>query len=198
MLAKRIFDLFFSFCGLTLLSPLFLLVAWFIRRNSAGPVFFRQIRVGRGGQLFRIYKFRTMVCDAEQNGMQITVAQDCRVTSIGTVLRKYKIDELPQLINVVLGDMSLVGPRPEVPRYVEQWPADARAEILSVQPGITDFASIEYKDENSLLSSSVNPEKVYLEQILPVKIAYYLKYVRERSLWLDFVLILRTFQAIVR
>lgn len=198
MLAKRIFDLFFSICGLTLLSPLFLLVAWFIRRDSAGPVFFRQIRVGRGGQLFRIYKFRTMVCDAEQKGMQITVAQDCRVTSIGTVLRKYKIDELPQLINVVFGDMSLVGPRPEVPRYVEQWPAEACAEILSVQPGITDFASIEYKDENTLLSSAANPEKVYLEQILPVKIAYYLKYVRERSLWLDFVLILRTFKAIVR
>ena len=198
MWAKRIFDLFFSTCGLAVLSPLFLLVAWFIRRDSAGPVFFRQVRVGKEGKLFRIFKFRTMVCDAEQNGMQITVAQDCRVTRIGTVLRKYKIDELPQLINVVLGDMSLVGPRPEVPRYVEKWPADVRAEILSVQPGITDFASIEFKDENALLSSAADPEKVYLEQILPVKIAYYLKYVRERSLWLDFVLILRTFKAIVR
>lgn len=198
MRAKRIFDLFFSTCGLAFLSPLFLLVAWLICRDSAGPVFFRQLRVGRNGQLFRIYKFRTMVCDAEQNGMQITVAQDCRVTSIGEVLRKYKIDELPQLINVMLGDMSLVGPRPEVPRYVKRWSADERAEILSVQPGITDFASIEFRDENALLSSAAEPEKVYVEQILPVKIAYYLKYVRERSLWLDFVLILRTFRAIVR
>ena len=198
MWAKRLFDIFFSACGLLALSPLFLFAAWSICRDSAGPVFFRQVRVGKEGNLFSIYKFRTMVCDAEQNGLQITVAQDCRVTRIGMFLRKYKIDELPQLINVLLGEMSLVGPRPEVPRYVEHWPTEARDRILSIRPGITDFASIEYRDENVLLSGAADPEKVYVEQILPVKIDYYLKYIEEWSLWLDFVLILRTLKAIIR
>lgn len=198
MRIKRGFDLFFSICGLVILSPLFLIAAWLIHNDSAGPVFFRQVRVGKNGKLFRIYKFRTMITDAEKKGMQITIAQDCRVTTIGKSLRKYKIDELPQLINVVLGDMSLVGPRPEVPRYVEQWPDEVREEILSVPPGITDFASIEFKDENAMLSGASDSEKVYVEQILPIKIAYYLKYVRERSVWLDFVLIIRTIKAILQ
>ncbi len=198
MLAKRIFDLFFSACGLTVLSPLFVLVAWTIGRDSPGPVFFRQVRVGREGKLFRIYKFRTMGTDAEKKGTLITVGQDIRVTRVGRVLRQYKIDELPQLINVFLGDMSLVGPRPEVPRYVEHWPVKLRDEILSVRPGITDFAAIEFKDENSLLEGAQDPEKIYIEQILPVKIEYYLKYVRERSLWLDVKLIFRTLQAILQ
>lgn len=196
MLAKRSLDLFFSSCGLIVLTPLFVLVAYAINRDSVGPVFFRQVRIGRGGKPFRIYKFRTMVTDAEAKGTQITIGQDSRVTRTGKVLRHYKIDELPQLINVILGDMSLVGPRPEVPRYVAKWPVDVRDEILSVRPGITDFASIEFRDENTLLAGAQDPEKVYVEQILPVKINYYLKYVRERSLWLDVKLIFRTLQAI--
>jgi lipopolysaccharide/colanic/teichoic acid biosynthesis glycosyltransferase len=196
MSSERIFDVVLSIVGLAVISPIFLLAAWAISRDSSGPVFFRQVRIGKEGKPFRIYKFRTMVSDAEQKGMLITVGQDNRVTRIGKVLRKYKIDELPQLINVILGDMSLVGPRPEVPRYVAKWPADVRDEILSARPGITDFASIEFKDENALLEGAKDPEKVYVEQILPMKIAYYLKYVRERSLWLDVKLIFRTLQAI--
>lgn len=198
MISKRLFDLFFSGLGLIVLGPFFLLVGIAIKLDSDGPVFFRQIRVGQRGRLFRIHKFRTMVTDAESRGPQITVGADIRVTSVGAFLRKYKIDELVQLIDVFLGDMSLVGPRPEVPKYVDCYPLDAREVILSVKPGITDWASIKYKDENDVLGMAVDPHKVYVEEVLPIKIRYYVDYVRNRSFWGDVRIIFATIRALVR
>jgi len=198
MLLKRCFDLFFTIPGVIILMPVFILIAIWIKKDSLGPIFFRQERVGLAGISFGIYKFRTMVVDAEKQGKQITVGADRRITPSGQFLRKYKLDELPQLINVLIGDMSLVGPRPEVPRYVAEYPQVTRNIVLSVLPGITDYASIEYKDENEVLGRATDPEKAYIEEVLPIKLQYYVQYVRERSLWLDFVLIIRTFVAIVR
>lgn len=197
MIAKRIFDLFFSAIGLILLLPFFLIIAIWIKLDSSGPVFFRQTRVGRFGHPFQIYKFRTMCSDAEAKGRQITVGDDPRITRSGSFLRRYKLDELPQLINVVKGEMSLVGPRPEVPRYVELYPEKIREMVLSIPPGITDFASIEYKDENDILGRADDPDKAYVEQVMPVKLRYYERYVAERSLWVDFKLILATLKAII-
>ena len=192
MLAKRLFDLFWSILGLVLLSPLFLIVAVWIKLDSEGPVFFRQTRVGRFEKPFRIYKFRTMVVDAEKKGPQLTSGKDPRITRSGEFLRRTKIDELPQLINVVKGEMSLVGPRPEVPKYVEYYPEDARKIIFSLRPGITDYAAILFRNENDILEGSEDPEGTYLKQILPEKITLYLKYAKERRLWLDFQLIIGT------
>ena len=197
MIAKRIFDLFFTIPGLLLLFPLFVAIAVCIKLDSSGPVFFRQERIGRFGKPFRIFKFRTMCLDAETKGRQITVGADPRITRSGAFLRKYKFDELPQLINVLLGEMSLVGPRPEVPRYAVLYPADVRDKVFSVPPGITDYASIEYKDENDILGRAADPDKAYIEEVMPVKLTYYQRYVAERSLWRDFLLILKTFKAIV-
>ncbi len=197
MSAKRIFDLFFSLMGLIFIAPLFICCALLIKIDSRGPVFFRQLRVGRHGKLFRIFKFRTMVINAECLGTQVSTGDDPRITRLGRFLRKYKIDELPQLLNVIFGEMSLVGPRPEVPRYVEAFQKEYE-EILSVRPGITDFASLEFKDENELLKAAENPEAKYLQEILPIKIGYYRKYIREQSLTTDFNLIMRTIQAIVK
>ena len=194
---KRIFDFIASFIGLLLLFPFFLIVAFLIKKEDGGSVFFRQIRVGQNGRLFKIYKFRTMVEDAEKLGAQITKGDDPRITRIGKILRKYKIDELPQLINVLKGDMSLVGPRPEVPKYVEVFKEDYK-EILKVKPGITDYASLEYKDENELLKNTDNPEEVYLKQILPEKIKYYKRYIKDISFWTDLKLIFRTIWRIIR
>ncbi|MHB8111266.1 MAG: sugar transferase [Syntrophorhabdaceae bacterium] len=196
MTRKRLFDLTFTVPGLFLLAPLFLIVALLIKFDSPGPVFFRQVRLGQFGRPFRIYKFRTMVDRREKSGLNITLGKDGRITKLGGILRKFKIDEFPQLINVLKGEMSLVGPRPEVPEYVKEYPPHARAVVLSVQPGITDFASIEYRDENLLLGTAGDPEKIYLEQILPIKVAYYTKYVQESSLLLDLRLILATVKAV--
>ena len=199
MIAKRVFDLFFSLTGLALLSPFFLLVAILIKQDSTGPVFFRQTRIGRSGEPFRIHKFRTMVVEpAPDRDLQLTVGADSRITRTGRWLRKYKLDELPQLIDVVQGKMSLVGPRPEVPRYVEHYPREQKEIVLSVRPGITDNASIEYRDENDILAKSDNPERDYIEKILPVKLDYYMRYVSERSLAGDIVIILRTLGAVLR
>ena len=198
MIAKRIFDLLSALAGLLLLSPFFLLLAAFIRLDSPGPVFFRQVRVGRGGQPFRIHKFRTMATDASADGLQLTVGSDPRVTRTGRWLRKYKLDELPQLIDVVRGKMSLVGPRPEVPKYVKHYSREQKDIVLSVRPGITDNASIEYRDENNILAESDNPEQDYIEKILPIKLGYYLRYVADRSMTGDVAIILRTFGAIFR
>ena len=198
MILKRVFDLLFSILGVFFLAPLLLLVAVWIKLDSRGPVFFRQERVGRHGRIFRIFKFRTMCLDAETKGRQITVGEDPRITRSGRFLRHYKLDELPQLINVVLGEMSLVGPRPEVPRYVAIYPVAARELILSVPPGITDYASIEYRDENAILGRATDPDRAYIEEVMPVKIGYYQRYVAERSLWVDFILILRTLKAIIK
>lgn len=197
-MSKRIFDWLASGLGLVLLAPLLIVLAVWIKLDSPGPVFFRQERVGKDGKLFRIHKFRTMVTDAEKRGLQITVGADARVTRVGQWLRKYKLDELPQLIDVWLGRMSLVGPRPEVPRYVACYPAHVREKVLSVRPGITDKASIEFKDENEILGRAVDPNKAYIEEVLPIKLAYYLEYIQTQSMLGDIRLIFRTFTALIR
>ena len=198
MIIKRIFDLFFALLGVLLLAPLFLFISLWIKFDSNGLVFFRQERVGRFGKTFRIFKFRTMCLDAETKGRQITVGEDPRITRSGRFLRHYKLDELPQLLNVILGEMSLVGPRPEVPRFVALYPKRVREIVLSVPPGITDFASIEYRDENAILGRAADPDKAYIEEVMPVKLAYYQRYVAERSLWVDFKLIIKTLKAILK
>lgn len=197
LISKRLFDLFFSIPGMVILTPIFLFISVWIKLDSSGPVFFRQERVGRFGKSFRIFKFRTMCLDAEAKGRQITVGEDPRITSSGRFLRHYKLDELPQLLNVVSGEMSLVGPRPEVPRYVALYPSEVREQVLSVPPGITDYASIEYKDENAILGRAVDPDRAYIEDVMPVKLRYYQRYVFERSLWVDFKLIMKTLKVIL-
>ncbi len=198
MILKRWFDLLASGLGLIALSPLLMLIALLIKLDSKGPVFFRQERVGCFGKVFWIHKFRTMITDAELKGLQITVGTDARVTGIGGTLRKYKMDELPQLIDVLLGDMSLVGPRPEVPRYVACYPEETKDIVLSVRPGITDWASIEYKDEYRILGLAEDPHRAYVEQVLPVKLGYYVDYVRHRTFLGDLKIIFATLVAIVR
>jgi len=195
---KRLFDFIASFHGLILLSPIFVLAALWIKIDSRGPIFFRQERVGFQGSLFRIHKFRTMVLDAEKKGKQITVGADSRITTVGSFLRKYKLDELPQLIDVFVGDMSLVGPRPEVPRYIDCYSDDEKHDVLSVKPGITDNASIEFRDENELLAGSKDPEAVYINEVLPKKIALYRKYVKERSFFGDVSIIFKTIFLIIK
>ncbi len=192
MMAKRLFDLFWSILGLIVLSPLFLAVAVWIKLDSPGPVFFRQVRVGRFEKPFRIYKFRTMVADAENKGLPLTAGKDPRITRSGAFLRRTKIDELPQLINVVKGEMSLVGPRPEVPKYVAYYPDEAKKIVFSLRPGITDYAAILFRNESEVLEGRVDPEGTYIKRILPEKIDLYLRYARERTLWLDFRLIMGT------
>lgn len=196
-MSKRLFDLVFACAGLLLLSPALLLICIWIKWDSPGPVFFLQQRVGRRGRLFNIFKFRTMYFHAD-TGAQLTVGRDRRITSAGHFLRRYKLDELPQLLNVLLGSMSLVGPRPEVPRYVACYPHDIRALILSVSPGITDWAAIEYRDENTLLAASSDPERAYIEQALPAKLHHYARYVRERNFWVDLRILVRTLMVVVR
>lgn len=194
---KRLFDLVFTIPGVIILSPVLLVLALWIHFDSKGPIFFRQERVGRYGVPFRIFKFRTMVVDAEKQGKQITVGDDKRVTRSGEVLRHYKLDELPQLFNVLLGDMSLVGPRPEVPRYIAEYTEEERQEVLSVRPGITDSASIEFRSENEILGQTKDPEQMYIKEVLPIKIKYYRKYAQNHSIWGDFMIILKTFKAIM-
>jgi lipopolysaccharide/colanic/teichoic acid biosynthesis glycosyltransferase len=197
-MSKRIFDWLASGLGLLVLSPVLMVLALWIKLDSPGPVFFRQERVGQGGRVFRIHKFRTMVSDAERRGLQITVGADARVTRVGQWLRKYKLDELPQLMDVWMGHMSLVGPRPEVPRYVACYPADVRDVVLSVRPGITDRASIEFKDENEILGRAADAHLAYVNEVLPIKLRYYVAYVAQRSFWSDVGIILSTFRALVR
>lgn len=197
-MAKRCFDWLASSFGLLILSPFFIFLAFWIKMDSKGPVFFRQERVGRYGKTFRIHKFRTMVTDAEKRGLQITVGVDARVTKIGHFLRKYKIDELPQLIDVWVGHMSLVGPRPEVPHYVSCYPENLRNVVLAVRPGITDRASIEFKDENEILGKAAEPNKAYIEEVLPIKLKYYVEYVENRTFFGDIIIIFRTFFALIR
>ncbi|EPZ59954.1 bacterial sugar transferase family protein [[Clostridium] sordellii ATCC 9714] len=169
LIIKRIFDIAVSSIGLIVLLPILIVIAILIKLDSKGPVFFKQKRVGKNKKIFEIYKFRTMVTDAEKLGKQITVGADNRITKVGRFIRKYKLDEFPQLINVLKGEMSLVGPRPEVPKYVELYDI-YQEQILLVQPGITDYASIKFKNESELLGCSNNPEKSYVEDIMPQKI----------------------------
>lgn len=188
---KRAFDIIASFCGLIILSPMLIIVSLAIKIDSKGPVFFKQKRVGKNNKIFEIYKFRTMVTDAEKLGKQITVGNDSRITRVGKFIRKCKLDELPQLINVLKGEMSLVGPRPEVPRYVELYNA-YQNQILLVQPGITDYASIEFRNENEILGKSKNPEKTYIEEIMPTKIDLNVRYIKNIGLQEDIKLIFIT------
>ncbi len=188
---KRLTDMVSAAVGLVLLSPLLALVAVLVRWGSPGPALFRQERMGRNFRPFQILKFRTMVRDAPQRGGPITFGADPRITPLGSLLRKTKLDELPQLINVLKGDMSLVGPRPEVPRYVEMFRADY-AEILRVRPGITDLASIRYRDEAAVLGAAANPEEEYLRRVLPEKIRLAKEYVERRSLRMDWAIICGT------
>ncbi len=195
-MSKRLFDIAAALAGLMLLAPLFALAALWIRLDSPGPVWFRQQRVGRDGKLFSIYKFRTMTA-APADSVPLTVGRDLRITGAGHFLRRYKLDELPQLINVLQGAMSLVGPRPEVPRYVACYPPEVRAIVLSVAPGITDWASILYREESAILGRAADPERAYLETILPAKLEYYVRYVRERSFWSDLRIIFSTLSALM-
>ena len=188
---KRLFDLLSALVGLLLLSPLFLVVAILIKLDSRGPVFFRQGRMGKAFRPFLILKFRTMVRDAPNKGGPITFGEDPRITRIGRFLRRIKIDELPQLINVLKGEMSIVGPRPEVRRYVELFREDYE-EILTVRPGITDLASLKYRDEAAILGASPDPEAMYVKYILPEKVSLGKEYVRRSSLTFDLILIFKT------
>lgn len=196
MILKRLFDCLASFLGLLLLAPLLLLISIAIKLDSEGPVFFRQQRVGQYGKLFRIHKFRSMTVDAPSKGLQITIGADVRITRVGFWLRKYKLDELAQLIDVFNGSMSLVGPRPEVPHYVEKYPDEIREIVLSVKPGITDWASIKYKDENEILARADDPQQAYVNEVLPIKLQYYVDYVCNRSFFGDIKIICATLIAV--
>lgn len=190
---KRAFDFIFSFIGLILLSPIFLIISLLIALSSKGGVFYKQTRVGKDNIDFKVYKFRSMIVDADKKGL-LSIGKDGRdprITKIGYILRKYKLDELPQLINVLKGDMSLVGPRPEVRKYVDLYD-DNQKEILKVKPGITDIASITFRNENDLLSQNPNPERYYIQEIMPKKISLSLEYVKTRTLIKDIKLIFKT------
>lgn len=189
---KRLFDLVIAAFGLALLAPVLLAVALWIKLDSPGPVFFRQERVGKGGRLFRIHKLRTMRVDLAAQGPSITVHEDPRITRSGRLLRHYRIDELPQLIDVLLGRMSLVGPRPEVPRFVAMYPPALRDQLLAVRPGITDPAALEFVDEAELLAQAPDAERAYAEVILPRKLQRQLEYVRRATLASDLAVIGRT------
>lgn len=194
---KRLFDLVASGLGLLFLAPILIIVAIWIKIDSEGPVFFRQLRVGRNNKDFRIYKFRSMRVGSDK-GSQVTVGgHDPRITKSGYFIRKTKIDELPQLINVFIGDMSLVGPRPEVRHYVNYWTPE-QMHVLDVRPGITDPASIRYRNENELLEKAEDPEKYYIEVIMQDKIKLYLDYVEKHGFWYDIKLIFQTFKAIIK
>ena len=188
---KRLFDVVASGVGLLLLSPLFLLVAIWIKLDSPGPVFYRQVRVGRYNRDFRIFKFRSMRVGADKGSLVTIGGRDPRVTRSGYFIRKFKIDELPQLINVFIGDMSLVGPRPEVRHYVNYWTKE-QLHVLDVRPGITDPASIKFRNENELLEKAEDPEKYYIEVIMQEKLRLYLKYVEKHNFWYDIKLIFQT------
>jgi lipopolysaccharide/colanic/teichoic acid biosynthesis glycosyltransferase len=188
---KRLFDIVFACVMLLLFSPLFLVLACWIMFDSSGGVFFGQERVGLNGRSFKLWKFRTMKPHSEKGGQLTVGSSDSRITKAGYFLRKFKVDELPQLWNVVLGDMSVVGPRPEVPRYVARYTKEQR-NVLSIRPGITDYASLRYFEESDLLAKSSNPEETYIHEIMPAKLALNLEYVREHSFVGDLAIILKT------
>jgi len=197
-MAKRLFDLLGASLGLLLLSPLLLAIAAAIKLDSHGPVFFRQQRVGRRGVPFRIHKFRTMVADAPQRGPALTVGDDLRITRLGRWLRRTRLDELPQLLDVLAGSMSLVGPRPELPRYVAHYPAALRERVLSVRPGITDPSSLLHLHEAEQLARAADPEREYIEVILPRKLQCAADYAAQASLRSDLGVLLRTLRLLVQ
>lgn len=192
---KRLFDIIFAGLGLVFLLPIFLMMSLMIKWGSKGPVFYRGQRVGRFGKIFRIYKFRTMIVNAEKIGASSTADDDPRLTKTGKFLRKYKLDELPQLINILKGEMSFVGPRPQVAWAVKLY-SQKESALLRLRPGITDFASLEFPNEGEILRNSQNPDKDYLEKIHPEKMRLALQYLKEQSLWTDFKIILKTLKII--
>ncbi|HTN09002.1 sugar transferase [Agriterribacter sp.] len=193
---KRLFDIISSGTGLILLSPVFLILAIWIKLDSKGTVFYRQARVGKNGRDFNIYKFRSMRRGADKKGLITVGSRDPRVTQSGYYIRKYKLDEFPQLINVFIGDMSVVGPRPEVRKYVNLY-TEEQLKVLSVKPGITDIASIKYRNENELLEKTDDPDKMYIEVIMPDKLKYNLEYIKKRSFLFDIKIVLLTFKEII-
>ncbi|HYF67673.1 MAG TPA: sugar transferase [Ohtaekwangia sp.] len=197
MIIKRCFDLIVSLVALIILFPFFLIVALLVRIDSDGPVFYLQNRVGKDGRLFKLFKFRTMHVNADRFAAITVGARDPRITGLGFYLRKYKLDELPQLINVFIGNMSLVGPRPEVKKFVDLY-SKQQQEVLSVKPGITDYASIQFRNENELLEGKSDPIAFYIEEIMPVKLGLNLKYIQERSFLLDLKIIFQTIFSILK
>ena len=195
---KRAFDLIVSLPALVILSPLLLLLALAVKLDSPGPALFRQERVGLNGRIFRIHKFRTMFHNPESKGPSLTTGHDRRISRLGTILRRYKLDELPQLIDIVIGDMSIVGPRPELPKYVALYPEQAREIILSVRPGLTDVASIAYRNESALLDPNKDPESTYVDVVMPAKLQLSIDYIKRRSLARDVGIMLETIVALTR
>ena len=194
---KRLFDILASGIGLILLSPLFLILAIWIKMDSQGPVFYRQVRVGKGNKDFRIFKFRSMRVDSDKGSLVTIGGRDPRITRSGYIIRKLKLDELPQLINVFVGDMSLVGPRPEVRHYVNYWTSE-QMHVLDVRPGITDPASIKFRNENELMVLAEDPEDYYINVIMQEKLKLYLEYVQSHSFFGDIGLIFKTFGVIIK
>jgi len=194
---KRLFDIIFSFLGLIFLFPLLVIIALLIKIESKGPIFYLQKRVGKHNKDFKIFKFRTMFIGSDRKGLLTLGDKDPRVTKTGYILRKYKLDEFPQLINVLVGNMSFVGPRPEVRKYINHYSKEDLM-ILSVKPGITDYASIEFRDEAELLKATNNPEKLYLESILPQKIALNKKYINSKNLFIDLNIIFKTILTVIK
>ena len=194
---KRIFDLFFSFLGILFLLPIYIIIAIFIKIDSNGDILYKQERIGKNGIPFYVLKFRTMIPNAFSKGALTVGSRDPRVTNIGFYLRKYKLDELPQLFNVFLGEMSFVGPRPEVKKYTDLYNAEQK-KVLSVAPGITDYASIKFRNENDLLSESDDPEKLYIDQIMPEKLNLNLKYINDNNVFKDIKIIFNTFYTIIK
>lgn len=193
---KRIFDLFFSFFGLVILSPFFIIIGLLIVIDSRGGFFYKQVRVGKDNKDFYLFKFRSMSTDADKKGLLTVGGRDNRITRMGYFIRKYKLDELPQLLNVFIGDMSLVGPRPEVRKYVDLY-SEKQKKVLGVKPGITDYASIEYSNENELLGKAENPEQVYINEIMPAKLILNMKYIAEKSIITDLKIIFKTIGKII-
>jgi lipopolysaccharide/colanic/teichoic acid biosynthesis glycosyltransferase len=197
LVAKRIFDCLFSCIGLIIISPIFMLLSLLIALDSQGGIFYKQVRIGKNMRPFKLFKFRTMYANSDKKGLLTVGDNDNRITRVGYYLRKYKLDELPQLINVLIGDMSFVGPRPEVEKYVKLY-NNEQQKVLSVKPGITDWASIRYVNESELLARSSEPEKTYINEIMPAKLAINLEYVKQNNLLIDIKIILHTFRAILR
>jgi lipopolysaccharide/colanic/teichoic acid biosynthesis glycosyltransferase len=193
---RRVIDVLFALCALIVFSPLMIAIAFLIKREDGGPVFYRGRRVGRGGVPFRMFKFRSMVLNAERLGGTATSDDDDRITRAGKRLRKYKLDELPQLINILVGDMNLVGPRPEVQKYVDMY-SEVEREILTARPGITDWASIWNSDEGAVLAGSPDPERAYEELLRPTKLKLQMLYVRNRTLWTDLKILFYTARKLV-
>ncbi len=192
---KRLFDILFSLVLIIILLPLFVIMAVLVKLDSKGPVFYLQTRVGKGGKDFKLFKYRTMYVDADKRGLLTVGHRDNRITKAGYYLRKYKVDELPQLFNVIKGDMSVVGPRPEVRKYVDLYNKEQQ-KVVSIQPGITDYASIEFVNENELLKNADDPEQLYIHEIMPKKLDLNLKYIENRHFFKDLKIILLTIKAI--